>query len=67
MVIETRTVRNYGTDHTYIVKPDGFAELWESVTGRKTITQVDLDHLHKLAVYFNPSKYQHGLPVKRLA
>lgn len=67
MRIETKTVRHYGTDRQYIVKPDGLAELWQQITGRKTVTQVDLDQLRQLAVYFNPSKYQHGLPVKRLA
>ena len=52
MRIETKTVRNYGTDHHYIVKPEGLAELWESVTGRKTITDVDLFHFHELARIF---------------
>ena len=62
MNIETKTVRNYGTDHHYIVKPEGLVDLWERITGRKTITQADLDHLHELARYFGS-----GLATERLA
>ena len=52
MIVETTIQRNYGTDHEYIVKPEGLAELWTAITGRKTITQFDKDCLHKLAVLF---------------
>lgn len=52
MNIEHRTQNDFGTDHTYIVKPDGLRELWERITGKKTINNGDLKQLHELAVLF---------------
>ena len=52
MIIEHETRNHFGTDHTYIVKPEGLAELWRDITGRKTITQHDLNLLHSLARFF---------------
>ena len=62
MRIKTDTRRNWGTDHHYIVEPVGLAELWEKITGRKTVTQVDLDNLHALARHFGA-----GLSSERLS
>lgn len=52
MKIEHVTVNKWGQDRTYITKPVGLNVLWEQITGRKTITQVDLTHLHSLARLF---------------
>lgn len=52
MNIETKTVNHFGTDHTYITKPEGFQELWTRITGKKTVTNTDLAQLHELARAF---------------
>ncbi len=56
----TSTIRNYGTDHEYIVEPFELATLWSDITGRKTITEADLSNLKALARLF-----QSGLAITR--
>jgi|TARA_R110000787_G_scaffold253561_1_gene358924 hypothetical protein len=56
----TRTTRNYGTDHEYIVEPLNFATLWSDITGRKTVTAHDLSNIKALAHFF-----ESGLAVVR--
>lgn len=47
-IIKTKVQRNYGTDHEYIIEPKGLATLWEQVTGRKTVTDYDMENISKL-------------------
>jgi hypothetical protein len=60
MIMTTSTIRNYGTDHEYIVEPFELATLWSDITGRKTITESDLNNLKALARLF-----QSGLAITR--
>ena len=52
MIIKTKVQRNYGTDHEYIIEPNGLATLWEQVTGRKTVTDSDVESIKNLMHLF---------------
>jgi hypothetical protein len=52
MIIETKIQRNYGTDHEYIVRPPALAKLWTEITGRKTVTDADLEQINKIGGLF---------------
>lgn len=51
MIIEVYVKNNWGSDHTYICDPD-IASSIQTLTGRKTLTDYDLQALRKLGHEF---------------
>jgi hypothetical protein len=51
MIIEVFIKNNWGSDHTYICNPD-LASAIQTLTGRKTLTDYDLQALRKLGHEF---------------
>ena len=51
MIIEVFIKNNWGSDHTYICDPD-LASAIQTLTGRKTLTDYDLQALRKLGHEF---------------
>ena len=46
-LLSTLTQRNWGTDHVYLRNHD-LANIWQDLTGKKTVTSSDIANLEKL-------------------
>ena len=46
-LLSTRTQRNWGTDHVYLENAN-IANIWECITGKKTVSETDLSNLESL-------------------
>ena len=46
-LLSTRTQRNWGTDHVYLANRE-IADIWEDLTGKKTVSETDLSNLDSL-------------------
>jgi len=46
-LLSTLTQRNWGTDHVYLRNND-MANVWEDLTGKKTVSNSDIANLRKL-------------------
>ena len=46
-LLSTRTQRNWGTDHVYLANHE-IADIWEDLTGKKTVSETDLSNLDSL-------------------
>ncbi len=49
MTIEYYTTKNYGQTVMYL-KDEAAASLWQRISGKKTITQADMDNLTALTM-----------------
>ena len=46
-LLSTRTRRNWGTDHVYLANRE-IANIWQDLTGKKTVSETDLSNLDSL-------------------
>ena len=46
-LLSTRTQRNWGTDHVYLANSE-IANIWQDLTGKKTVSETDLSNLESL-------------------
>jgi len=46
-LLSTRTQRNWGTDHVYLANNE-IANIWQDLTGKKTVSETDLSNLESL-------------------
>jgi len=46
-LLSTRTQRNWGTDHVYL-RDHEMANIWQDLTGKKTVSNSDIANLEKL-------------------
>jgi hypothetical protein len=46
-LLSTRTQRNWGTDHVYLANSE-IADIWQDLTGKKTVSETDLSNLDSL-------------------
>ena len=46
-LLSTRTQRNWGTDHVYLANRE-IADIWQDLTGKKTVSETDLSSLESL-------------------
>lgn len=53
-LLSTITQRNWGTDHVYLRNND-LANIWEDLTGKKTVSDFDLANLRKLIAIIRES------------
>ena len=46
-LLNTRVQRNWGTDHVYLENVE-MANIWEDITGKKTVSDSDISNLDNL-------------------
>tara|TARA_R110000851_G_scaffold41401_1_gene103912 strand:+ start:55 stop:228 length:174 start_codon:yes stop_codon:yes gene_type:complete len=53
-LLNTYQQRNWGTDHVYLRNND-LANIWEDLTGKKTVSNSDIANLEKLIIIIKES------------